>query len=131
MRRFLAKIFIGVILLLVLFVSVIYHSVRLSSGSTLIEYSNFLRNSSTLAKINDHVTSHKKEQTRMDREIEVFNSFKYSKDNTTEGDSSDTYIDDIFIGIKSTTKFHSSRLDLLLKTWIPQAISSVRTLYYV
>jgi len=44
------------------------------------------------------------------------------------GDNTSTSIDDLFIGVKSSGKFHKVRLPLLLDTWIPfarQAVSFV------
>ena len=47
------------------------------------------------------------------------NSSKISKEPTK------TSIDDLFIAVKSTGKFHKTRLPLLLDTWIPLARQSV------
>ena len=42
-----------------------------------------------------------------------------------------TYIEDILIAIKSTKNYHNSRLEMFLKTWIPQAPESVSRLVSV
>ena len=39
-----------------------------------------------------------------------------------------TNIEDIFIAIKTTEKYHKTRLKLLTDTWIPQALNSVSCL---
>lgn len=39
--------------------------------------------------------------------------------------ASSLFIEDVFIGIKSTKRYHAQRLSLLLDTWIPQANDSV------
>lgn len=64
--------------------------------------------------------------------IKQLNSYKYSrrqKNKSATDVQFDLYIEDIFIAVKSTRDHHSKRLKLLLDTWIPQAPSSVSTVY--
>ena len=69
-----------------------------------------------------------------------FHSYLYSRQYNQGNQSSaanaqtsdnHTYIEDILIAIKSTKKYHDSRLEMFLKTWIPQAPESVSLLVSV
>ena len=55
--------------------------------------------------------------------------FQFSRDIFQDsGNESLTYIEDIFIAIKTTEKYYKTRLKLLTDTWIPQALNSVSCL---
>lgn len=56
---------------------------------------------------------------------EFFRGFDYSGGDGVLG------IDDVFIAVKTTLKNHRLRLPLLMDTWIPQALNSVSTEYYL
>lgn len=69
--------------------------------------------------------------------LKLFQDYTYSRpapDNQSvsnqTNDSSAVYIEDILIAIKSTKKYHESRLKLFLETWIPQAKQSVSGFNY-
>lgn len=63
--------------------------------------------------------------------IKEFNQFIYTKkdpklkDANEEDLKSKLFIEDIFIGIKTTKSYHDTRLRLGLSTWVPLAKSSV------
>ena len=40
-----------------------------------------------------------------------------------------TNLDDVFISIKTSAKFHKTRLEILVNTWIPEAINHVYMLH--
>ena len=44
-----------------------------------------------------------------------------------EKQSDDVAIDDVTITIKTTQRFHESRIELLLKTWMKRVVNQVRT----
>lgn len=66
-------------------------------------------------------------EPRIHDSLSEFRNFKYSRKDVGTADKEDiTYIEDIFIAIKTTGSYHKSRLSLLTETWITQAADSVR-----
>lgn len=71
---------------------------------------------------------HRNKVEMQDLAIKELNYYEYSRcqqANATGVKLTQLYVDDIFIGLKTTKRFHSSRVDLLRQTWIPQAMKSV------